>query len=270
MLCLIRLPDVNGMAGDSTYADSTDRFKSRHITGGGGWAWHALRDMGMSPLYYSGSHIYGLAGYEAKSRKLIHQFSAGFIAGAVSPSIYPELTGSRMKSITADAGYSFFMLAGGFGSERGKWFLGGTLAGQFAYYRHNLFTNSAVNQYFLSSAGINSRLSYPFGNPGREFTMVLQVHIPIVTAVLRNSYAYIKPSGFLDHDNGKIESFFESLEVFTVNRFSGAGTSLYIEYMMQNYNIWRFGYRWDYFSHRNVNHLEAATHGLYLQLMLNL
>ena len=268
IICLTCLPGVQG--NDSTYIDSSGTGKFRYITGGGGWAWHGLRDMGMSPMYYRGSHIYGITGYEARNENLIQFIYAGLLSGAVSPSIYPELTGSRMKSVIADASYSFLRQAGNFGNERGEWFLGGTFSGQFAFYKHNLFSNSAVNQHFLSTAGINSRISYPVGNSRRELTMVFQIHVPLLAAVLRNSYAYIKPDGFLVHENSNIESFYKSLEVFTVNKFSGVRTDLFVEYRLQNSNAWRLGYQWEYFEHRNVNLLKAARHGLYLHLMLNI
>jgi uncharacterized membrane protein YqaE (UPF0057 family) len=237
---------------------------------GAGWASLGIRDTGISPLYYRGSHLYGNAGYLRSSDTFLSEFNIRVFYGKVRPEIYPDLTNSEMNSLNAGGSYSYMRFAGNFASGEGKLFLGGTLNSQFGHFRHNKFTNSAVNQYFLTSLGLTGKAFYPLDRDQNNYLLVFSIHMPFVAAIVRNGYAYIKPTGFLDHETGNFQSFFKSIDFQSLNNFFSLETVLSIEYRLRNDNIWRIGYRWDYLGHDNYNVLKSATHGIFIQTLLNL
>jgi hypothetical protein len=244
--------------------------KNNHLIFGAGWASLGIRDMGMSPLYYSGSHFYGNAGHLIRRDNYLSALDIRFLYGTIYPGIYPELTSSGMNSLKAGGSYSYLRLTGSFAEGEGKLFTGGTLNSQFGHYKHHRFTNSAINQYFATTLGISGLASYPIELGQKQFLVVFHTHVPLVAATVRQAFAYIKPSGFLDHETGNFQSFFKSIDIHTLNNFFSLETVISIEYRFENDNAWRIGYRWEYFGHYNYNVMKSATHGIFIQTLLNL
>jgi hypothetical protein len=271
LILLIILSSFPGKVyGNGRPAHETENItKNNQLIIGAGWANLGIRDMGISPLYYSGSHLYGNAGYLRSSDTFLSEFNISVFYGRVHPDIYPDLTNAGMNSLKAGGSYSYMRFAGNFASGEGKLFIGGTLNSQLGHYKHNKFTNSSINQYFVTSLGLNGQVSYPLDRDQNNYLLVFNVHMPFAAAIVRNGFAYIKPSGFLDHETGNFLSFFKSIDFQSLNNFSSLESVLSLEYRLKNENIWRIGYRWEYFGHDNYNVLKSATHGIFIQTLLN-
>lgn len=257
--------------GNSQPLHTTEKItKDNQLIIGAGWASLGIRDIGISPLYYSGSHLSGNAGYMKSSDNFLSTINIRILYGTVHPDIYPDLTNVGMKSLKAGVSYSYMRFASIFAGGEGKLFFGGTLDSNFGHYKHNKYTNSAINQYFLTTLGFSGQASYPLDRDQNNFLLAFNLHMPFVAAIVRNGYAYIKPSGFLNHETGNVESFFKSIDFQSLNNFFSLESILSLEYRLKNDNTWRIGYRWEYFGHNNSNVLKSATHGIYIQTILNL
>jgi hypothetical protein len=268
VLCVFP-PESPGRTLITHSADPTETGRSRQFSISGGWTHLGLRDMGISPLYYSGSHVLAGAGYRSQSQKVMNHLDLTFMAGSLFPAIYPDLASSRMESIKTSASYSRLWFTGKSSNQKLGWHLGGRWNTQFAHYRHNQFVNSEINQYFIGTIGASGMLTYPVSGNERKHLMIFQIHLPLAAAIVRNSYAYIKPAGFLEHENSRLQSILNSIEYASPKNFFNLETDFSFEYSMRNNNRLRIGYRWEYMGHRNYNTLKSATHGIILQTMFN-
>jgi hypothetical protein len=239
--------------------------KHRQFNIGAGWAHMGLRDRGISPLYYSGNHLFLAAGFNHRTEKISNQLEVNFLYGNLSPAIYPGLNLSQMQSFKAGISFSHMRLAGNLIGNKGFFFLGGIIGSQFAYYEHNQFANSAKKNFSFSTINISSSLSYPFSLNERECNLSLQIYMPVIAFIIRPNHSYIRPEGFLDHNAGNLQSLFNSVEIASLNKFFGLGSELSFRYKLRSNNTLRIGYRWEYTGHNNINKLKTATHGIILQ-----
>ncbi len=244
--------------------------KKRYLNLGGGWAYSGLRDMGLSPLYYDGNHGFLSAGMNTERANRYNSFDIVFVAGNISPAINPELTDSEMLNMIVDIDFSHLRPAGSlFGNNNVKLFLGGSIRSELANYRHNLFVNNALTAYSISTLNLNGRITYSFKRNERNYLLAFHTQLPLAAGIIRPSYAYIIPSGFLNHSNGNFQGVISSMEFSTVNRFFRLNSSISLEYSLKNNNAFRIYYKWEYFNHKNENQLTSATHGIGLQTMFN-
>jgi hypothetical protein len=255
---LLFLPDA-GYAGD----------EKSYLYLGGGWAYSGLRDEGLSPLYYTGNHLYVSSGFQKRSDRSMNFLDISFLHGIISPAINPELTVSEMRNTHAEITFSHLRLAGSFLNENIKLFLGGSATASLAYHKHNLFVNSSLTSYSINTINLNSRLSYFFVNCKRPYLLEFQVYLPVAAFVIRPAHAYIKPKGFLDHSTGAIQSAINSIEIVTVDRYFGLNSQVAFEYPFRNNNALRFIYEWEFSEHQDRNQLQSAMHGIFLQTMFN-
>jgi hypothetical protein len=240
---------------------------TRHLLLGGGWTHYGIRDMGISPLYYSGSHFSGNTGFQIQGERSRNMIDISFITGTVEPAINPVFTQSRMKNLKGELNFTHLRNGGSVAGTKAKWFMGGSWNTQFAYYKHNQYTNSAINHFLISSLGVSSMVSYPIVD--NRLLMTVRVNVPLVAAIVRPGYAYIKPRGFMNHENSYLESLINSIELSTLNRFSGFSTGFSTEYAFGNNSILLIGYRWEYIGHNDSNTLKLATHGIFFQKIFN-
>ena len=229
-----------------------------------------MRDKGLSPLYYAGSHGNLNTSYQNRTDSLTWNLEINFLIGNISPAIYPEITSSKIRNIKAEINYSYLRFAKNIINENAKLMLGGMWKTQFANYKHNQFQNSSINNYFLNTLNLSGSLSYPLRKNERQYLLVLQTNLPLIAFIIRPSYAYIKPKGFLEHNRSNVQNIMNSIEVCPFNRFSGLSSYISIEYEIKNNNSLRIGYKWEYWSHQSSNILETATHGIIIQMVFNL
>ncbi len=265
IVVLLKLIILPYSAGANTGEPAT-----KYIGIGAGWTYGGLRDYGISPLYYSGHHASGEAGYLIYSDSLMVQIEAGYSHGTISPSIYPGPDGSKMKSIKASADLHYLRYAGSIAGDRIRIYAGGMLTSRFGYYEHNNLMNSARKNYIFSALNLGGGLAREINAGSGRSMIIFTVEVPVVSLIMRPSYSYIRPEGFLNHNTGNLESFFSSIEISSVNRFTGAGTSLAIERKLNSGNKLSLRYRWEYFDHKNPNRLKSALHGLSIKTLFSL
>jgi hypothetical protein len=242
--------------------------KSRHFNLGGGWAWSGIRDEGLSPLYYSGNHVYVNSGLHSRTDTRLFFADIGFVTGVITPAINPELTDSHMRNINLQLNIAHLRQAGTLLNDFSL-FLGGSIGSEFAYYRHSQFVNNYITVYSINTVNLDSRISYRFAVNQRECVIAFRTFLPVVSFLIRPDFAYIMPSGFLDHSSGNLKGLANSLEISSLNRFFSLNSNLSFEYILGNSNALRVHYTWQYSNHKNQNRLTSATHGIVLQTMFN-
>lgn len=238
------------------------------ILAGAGWAHYGIRDKGISPLYFNGSHTIITSSLKLGGDSIFNNVEMNFLFGNITPAIYPEQTSSRMKSLKGGLNYSHMRLVTTFSNGKARLYLGGILDLKFAWYNHNQMTNSSENSYFFNTLNVSTTFSYPLIINERDCKIELRLFVPVAAAVLRPSYSYIKPAGFMDHSAGHTMSVINSFEYLTLNKFFGAGSEISLKFILGN-NPVKVVYRWEYAGHNNINRLDSATHFIALQRVFN-
>lgn len=248
------------------FTESYSKQKTnRYLNIGAGWGHMGLRDQGISPLYYSGNHLFITAGYSKVKDKYVNHLGADLLHGNITPTKYPDPDFSQMNSFRAGVSFSHMRSAGSFASNKVKIFLGGIIDSRFTFYEHNQFINSAKNNFSFSTLSLGKSFIYPFPVNGKQHKIELLIHMPVIALIVRPNHSYISPQGFLDHSTGNFQSVLNSIEVASLNRFFGLGSELSFKYQFRNNNALGIGYRWEYYGHENFNQLKTATHGIVLQ-----
>ncbi len=242
---------------------------TRHVSAGVGYALYGMRDLGLSPLHYDGDHIFLTTSLQRHTGKAISIAEVSFMNGRISPDINPLLTTAEMKSMKLYIHYSYYRYTGSI-LNNARLYLGGSTLLHSASYRHNLFINSSINLNTINSLNLSGMISLPFAVNEREHLLELHLQAPVAAFIVRPSYAYIKPSGFLDHSSGGLESIFRSIEVATVDRFFSLNSGVSLKYSLRNNSALRICYRWEYMEHSGDNPFNSATHGIVLQTIFTL
>ena len=238
------------------------------ILAGAGWAHVGIRDKGISPLYYNGSHTLITSSLISGGDSMFNNVEINFLFGNITPAIYPKQTSSRMKSLKGGLNYSHMRFVTTFFSGKAMLHLGGILDLQFAWYKHNQMKNSSENSYSFNTLNASTLISYPLRINERNFNIEFRLFLPVAAAVLRPSYSYIKAGGFMDHSAGHTMRVINSFEVLTLNRFFGAGSEVSLKFIIGSSPV-KIGYKWEYAGHYDINRLDSATHGITLQRVFN-
>jgi hypothetical protein len=146
---------------------------------------------------------------------------------------------------------------------------GGSIGTRFSYYRHNLFVNSAITNYSITTLNLHSLLTYRLPPENRVSFIELAFYMPAAAFIIRPDYAYILPSGFIDHDSGTLKSIVNSVEFASFDQFFGLRSDLSYTYHFKSNNALRIGYNWEFSNHREENQLQSASHGIRLQTLIN-
>lgn len=244
-------------------------IRSRHIYAGAGYALSGLQDWGISPLYYDGNHIFLNVGWQRGSKSATTIAEINFLNGRITPAINPRLTTAEMKNLKLNIHLSHYRLAGSIFNTLNL-FLGGSALLNSGSYTHNHFINSSVTIFAMKSLNLNTRISVPLVINKKDHLMEFHLQSPFAAFIIRPSYAYIKPSGFLDHSSGLTESIFRSIEMATINRYFNLNSGISLKYNLNNKTAIRICYRWEYLEHSGDNPLTSVTHGIVVQTTLNL
>ncbi len=248
---------------------SPEGIKSTRIRFEGGLAHLVMRDEGISQLLYSGTNTVLSTGVRSERSTYYNETRLNFQSGIIAPSVSLVNNESHLKLIKGEINYTHMRLVMRPGNSRARLSLGGTLNSEFTWYKHNKMTNSSDNTYFFSTINISGQLQHPVNIKETRLELSLKLIAPVMAFIIRPSYSYIKPEGFLDHTKGTFNSLISSIEVALLNRFPGIGSESLIRYDAGGYSV-GLGYRWEYAGHLNINRLEYAQHRFLLQIGLNL
>ncbi len=231
----------------------------RHLIAGTGFTWHNTRDEGISPFIYSGRHNSFNAGISKRKDSYSSQLYFSLYNGQLHPVIYPELSDAAMKTHKINLNYFYLRNAGKIAGSNISLSAGGSIENSYVYHRHLLFDNSSINNSFYSKVSLSAMGSFPFTWEERDFILNYRLSVPVVTFIVRPSYAMSKPIGYLTSPDKHVRAFFESLEVSAINSFRGLRNRIWIERQLGSRYGLKLSYEWNYFSYNGENTVKSGT-----------
>jgi hypothetical protein len=241
----------------------------RKLDIGTGWSNMGLRDRGISPLYYTGNQALITTRITGDRDSVINRAGISIMHGRISPALENADEPPSMITVNIAVSFSHLRKLSGLMKSAGRISLGGSVKSQFLFYEHNRMSNSSSNNLFVTTFNLKGKISYPVrifrGSPEISFSAVL----PLAAGIVRPSYSYIKPEGYLEHQDSNISKLLNSIEISTINRFAGTGMETAISYATGKGNNIIISYSWDYFEHSQVNRLQSAVHGIIIRYSFN-
>lgn len=225
-----------------------------------GYASQEGRDVGMSPLAYSGNHFMGIFGFERRTAKSIHKITVLGMTGRMHASTQPKGVRSIIKANRFQLDYSYRHVVKKWKDETVRLYVGGAwnTLGNTRY--HTRYGNNAWNYDISASLGATVALFYHFKLGTKQFLFHTGMELPLVAFNVRPAYGSSIPEGFIGQEGGNVKAFFKSGEVQSFNCFFRLIATHNIEYVLFNGNRLLLGYTWDFYSMQRYHRVQMASH----------
>lgn len=249
---------------------TTDNMQAQQIKHynqiGPGALYFQTRDKAMSPMIYNGAAGYIQAGYFSNNRDtILNIVNTFFGVGYTRPDHY-DYSAATALTFKTGIDYDHLRHVSKIGNTGIDWYAGGAW-NTIIIYRENLrFANTAINYDFVSSLSLAAKFHRAVTIWNLDLDLDMKLNVPVISAIVRPSYASSRPEGALDNDEKYVKDFFQSIRIESLNNFQRLRSKISATYWLQNGNGLRLTYDWDYYNYSVVNEVFAATHAVYASL----
>lgn len=248
---------VFGCANAQEKEKKKKKDRKRHIATGLLFTSDNVRDEGMSLVRYGGAAI-GLSialeeRYEKRIERLCFTGSYGFLNSVY----FDENDLGYASNARFEIDYLYLRRFRPLGNWRS--YLGGTLNLMTALRLKSPITNSSLNYDSFNTLGIAGALERDFTALNeRQFRFIQQVRVPLAGFGLRQTFTNV--SNFIDREESFVS---ESADLHGWMSFGSFGRIILkseIAYILENGNMFRMGYGWDYYEYNKIHRVQAARH----------
>ena len=239
--------------------------KDRYIVTSAGLGYLKVRDIGMSPLLYSGSGYLVSSSYESYSEKKASFINFKLLYGKIkhTKSEWGVLHNGRLEinyihlrkvthynntSISAGGNFSFLSV-----------------------YRYQpYFLNSAHNYEIIHSLGLTASINHTILIDEKPLNISGTVNSPFISAVIRPAYASPLPEGLKNFETGLAEAYIKSLNLVSFRRYIRLNNILSANYPLFKKHIIRLSYGWDFYRLNTINTVVYVDNSILLALFIKL
>ncbi|TVR37081.1 MAG: hypothetical protein EA392_13680 [Cryomorphaceae bacterium] len=246
------------MSSDMIFGAQSDTL--RFLTIRPGYSWMQGRDVGMSPLLYSGSHFHGQIGLEKTKDRCLKVLQLDLTFGEMTTPSLPKGRRSRALSGQVQMNYAQQYNLKSWKEGRLQWFLGGSWMNFLTLRFHQRYLNNSLNYEFSSSIGPSSSLRYNTEIFGKPYECFARMDVPLLAFNLRPSFASSIPEGYIAQERSDVRAFFDSGRLQTLNRFFRVRNELGIARVLNNKNRLVISYVWDYYHISHIHPVDVAQH----------
>lgn len=144
---------------------------------------------------------------------------------------------------------------------------GGHFSMLLSYKNAPQLDNSAIVYDFAVGLGASGTISHTYRLWGKSFLAAYDLDIPLIAYIVRP--LYLNRIEFIDPENNFINDAFAAGRMVTVNRYLRFNSRLSLSYPLQNGNMIRLSYHWDFYTMKTINRVYAANNMLSLVIMFN-
>ena len=232
----------------------------RFLTMRPGYSWMQGRDVGMSPLLYSGGHFHGQIGLEKTKNRCYKVLQLDLTFGEMTTTSLPKGRRSRALSGRVQMNYAQQYNLKSWKDGRLQWFLGGSWMNFLTLRFHQRYLNNSLNYEFSSAIGPSSSLRYKTELFGKPYECFVRMDIPLLAFNLRPSFASSIPEGYIAQERSDVRAFFDSGRLQTLNRFFRVRNELGIARVLNNKNRLVISYVWDFYHISHIHPVDVAQH----------
>lgn len=258
--------------GQNNY-ESTKKYDGKFIHIGAGFDVVKFKDLGTSPLFYSGFLKYMETGFikfdSGKERELKFSFATGNAINTINKTTY--------TSNVMIGNLSYSKIYPVWHNERFMCKVGGEFKNTFQYRNNPSFQNNAVGVEFFSTLSASGKISWnisnketkrfkilfiPFTFQPRKRELSFNMKLALMNNTYRNGYAYTGDSSVVNDP-----SIFDGYKFKMFNGYR-IGTELNYTVFLKNGNAIKLGYELDaYKTGGNLDKFEIANFKLKIALL---
>ncbi|MCC5929535.1 MAG: hypothetical protein JJU28_09840 [Cyclobacteriaceae bacterium] len=276
----INIPLLASMPQLITKDEDKKKDKSQknavYLIAGGQLDFHAVRDFGVSPLWYEGMSPGFSVGLLEHSEKTFHKLSFGYSYGLIEPSIdFGLLYRTRNHSVIFD--HSYLKRVAYMDKLKVRMYLGPSIVGTYHGRINPELNNASFHYDFVAGIGPGIRFERDFSiqkkrklwfitisKSERHFTGGFQLNLPVFYTFMRPEYAVIRD--FTDGSSGF--SGENDINFGSLNRLYKINTTFDFQYFLKNGNGLRLAYTWDVGElYNGFNDLQTAHHVIQMFFM---
>jgi hypothetical protein len=231
------------------------------IVMGMGFNWYNSLAQGWTPLRYNGPAYLQTVGYHNMAENGMKQdILLRGIIGRISPADETEYNEPGGTLIAGDITYAIqWPLKVNIGPA--SLYLGGSFNSLSVMKTHDSYGNSAFNYEFINSFSALGSADCPFSLFGLDFSTGVSLSLPVFSVVIAPSYNYAAPEGFTE-EKDFLPALGKSLKGQSFEDLFRLRTGLHLDWQLDNGNILRLQYNWDYFDYYYIpdNRVQTAFH----------
>lgn len=236
---------------------------NRFITTGIGAGHISVRDLGMSPLLYSGVGYFSSFSYNKRSVKKIKTFELNIAYGKIK---HKKSDVGILHNGRVEIKYDYFRNI--VTKENYTFFLGANIGVLGGYRYQPFFLNSAHNYDIVHSAGISSLFNYKFWINKKPLVLSSIINIPIISDVIRPAYASPLPEGLQTFRTELSEAYFKSIQLMSIRKFFRITNCMSANYPILGNDKIGLSYQWEYFQIKTDNSVGFASQRMLLSYFI--
>lgn len=258
LILLITILTIAFTARDA-FSSGLDDTPNFYIGSSLGLSGSVIKDLGMSPLTYSGSNFRTNISFLRTNQNRIFEFRFDLDLGAM---------GNQFSSSNIVDYYGMYQSTSYLWNLpvslpwESRLFLGGSLDLISANRFHNAYSNNAYNFDFTATLSPVLKSQSPFSLFNQDFSAGMSLRLPFVTYSIRPAFNSSVGSGFLDEYESIWEALYNSSKLRGPSQSFITQFSSSLNWHIRNNNRIKLEYRWLYYSIDGQNPIQAANHAI--------
>ncbi len=248
------------------YTVSADN--SRWLSAGTGAGFVQTQDQGFSPLIYGGLQWTSTISYHKESLNSQTSLNFQYLTG--------QMTTSKTHVMQSAMDHAAMIVTAGHTRRISKISddnriikVGSMLSTQYTSKLHHKFRNSERQNYLLSQFSLQLSLLQHIKVSDRTFCIEADVNFPLLAYVVRHSYSYPLPEGWLGNTPQRFSTYITNGRFLTWPDYSGLGIYAGLTRTIINGHAIGLGYQWQYNQLTVLNPLKSASHQLVVKTMFS-
>ncbi len=241
---------------------------NRWLSAGTGAGFVHTQDQGFSPLIYGGLQWTSTISFHKESINSRTFLSYQYLTG--------QMTTSRTHVMQSAMDHSAMIVAAGYtrrisgiSADNRIIMVGSRLTAQYTSKLHHKFRNSERQNYLLSHISLQLSLLQHIIIFDRAFCIEADASFPLLTYVVRHSYSYPLPEGWLGHTPQRFSNYITNGRFLTWPDYAGLGIYAGLTRTILNGHAIGLGYQWQYNQLTVSNPLKSASHQLVVKTMFS-
>lgn len=223
-----------------------------YINTKGGFEQIASRDMGMSPLGYSGGGFMAGINWEKNSENMDFLISANFSKG-----LQQNRYESQIQYNKGNLQLFSFYHKNNPSTHHLHW--GWIMNNVFSHRYNPEFVNFMDHYEYFTNLGPAAKYLLPFQFRKRNFTLEGLAHIQVIGLMVRPSYTSSYPDGFLNQGDSVLQKIFNSSRLSHPGNTWNFGIRPKLHYYLNSGNILSVGYQYEFYQLKTPNPVTQSN-----------
>ena len=239
--------------------------KNRCLITSGGLGYLKVRDIGMSPLLYSGLGYLVFSSYEFSSEKKFNFINFNLTYGKIK---HTKSEWGVLHNGRVEINYTHLRNIANYRNTSIS--IGGSFSFLSVYRYQPYFLNSAHNYEIIHSLGLTASINHFILIDEKPLNITCTVNTPVISAVIRPSYASPLPEGLQTFKIDLAEAYIKSVNLLSLRKYIRLNNVLSANYPLFKKHIMRLSYGWEFYRINTINPVIYGENSILLSVIIKL